>query len=183
MGGSEIVIAFFVVLALAVVGVIEIWAKRRDTQRGSSTRLSWGTIGMPIFGVLVGAFLGFLIRPSIPIIGQLPLDSVITRGSGFSGADRVFVPYAETSFNYMLICAIIGGVGAFLLNRKLSTRNKPIGNETQMPPIPAAPLSSSQRSGESAITQNISNLAELRDKGVLTEEEFQEKKRELLSRI
>src|SRR5262245_2921232 len=62
-------------------------------------------------GILLGAIVGFLLRPSVPIVGQLPFDMVITRGANLQGMGEVLRPAAERSFNYMLVGAIVGAVG------------------------------------------------------------------------
>ena len=73
-------------------------------------------------GAIVGATIGFLVRPSVPLIGQLPLDVVLTRGANLSGLDMLLRSTAEQSFNYMVIGAIVGAVvlagGKSLLGRK-----------------------------------------------------------------
>jgi gas vesicle protein len=61
-------------------------------------------------GVLLGAFVGFLMRPNVPIVGQLPFGVVLTRGSYLTGVDTLVRSSAEQSFNYMLVGAIIGAV-------------------------------------------------------------------------
>lgn len=61
-------------------------------------------------GSFVGAVVGFLLRPAVPLVGQLPLMVVLTRGANLQGLDRLVVPTAETSFNYMLVGGIIGTV-------------------------------------------------------------------------
>lgn len=50
-------------------------------------------------GFLVGGFIGFLMRPSVLLIGQLPFGTVVTRGSALSGIDQLLVPTAQQSFN------------------------------------------------------------------------------------
>lgn len=66
-------------------------------------------------GFVLGGFVGFLLRPSAPFIGQLPFVTVITRGANLSGLDRLLVPTAETSFNYMVSGALlVGMIGAVL---------------------------------------------------------------------
>ncbi|MGO9239607.1 MAG: hypothetical protein ACLQBJ_02265 [Bryobacteraceae bacterium] len=67
-------------------------------------------VGGAILGGIVGAVLGFLLRPSLPLIGQLPLGVVITRGEYLTGLDVLFKSTAEQSFNYMLFGAILGAV-------------------------------------------------------------------------
>ena len=76
--------------------------------KGEATAL---TILVSGLGVLLGGLLGFLFRPSAPMIGQLPFDAVITRGGDLKGADYIFLKStAELSFNYALGGAIIGCV-------------------------------------------------------------------------
>jgi hypothetical protein len=58
----------------------------------------------------IGAFVGFLLRPAVPLVGQLPLSVVLTRGANLQGMDTLLVPAAQTSFNYVLVGSIIGGV-------------------------------------------------------------------------
>ena len=66
-------------------------------------------------GFVLGGFVGFLLRPSAPFIGQLSFVTVITRGATLSGLDRLLVPTAETSFNYMVSGALlVGMIGAVL---------------------------------------------------------------------
>lgn len=61
-------------------------------------------------GALAGGLIGFVLRPSAPLIGQLPLGTVITRGGNLNGMDQMFVPLAQTSFNYLVAGVVIGGV-------------------------------------------------------------------------
>ena len=81
------------------------------------------TILITVLGGLVGGLLGFLFRPSAPVIGQLPFDAVITRGSDLKGIDGLLKPTAEVSFNYVLGGAIIGGV-VFAAWRHLTVRRR-----------------------------------------------------------
>jgi hypothetical protein len=69
-----------------------------------------GTAGFGIAGAVIGAVLGFLFRPSVPLIGQLPIETVLSRGSNLNGMDMILRPVAEESFNYVVIGAILGGV-------------------------------------------------------------------------
>jgi hypothetical protein len=61
-----------------------------------------------LIGLLAGGVVGFLLRPSAFLVGQLPLETVITRGEQLKGLDRLYKPTAEISFNYMLVGAIVG---------------------------------------------------------------------------
>lgn len=63
-----------------------------------------------ILGFFLGGLVGFLLRPSLPLIGQLPFQTVITRGSNLTGIDMLLKSTAEQSFNYLLIGAIVGAV-------------------------------------------------------------------------
>src|ERR1019366_1039364 len=63
-----------------------------------------------MFGVFSGAVLGFLFRPSIPLVGQLPLDVVLTRGASLNGVDTLLRSAAEQSFDYVMFGRILGAV-------------------------------------------------------------------------
>ena len=53
---------------------------------------------LTIAGLMIGSIVGFLLRPSVPLMGQLPLMAVITRGANLRGLDQLLVGYARTSF-------------------------------------------------------------------------------------
>jgi len=61
-----------------------------------------------IVGFLAGGLIGFLYRPSALIIGQLPFSTVITRGANLKGVEQMLIPMAQTSFNNMMVAAVIG---------------------------------------------------------------------------
>lgn len=90
--------------------------------------------GLPTIGGVVGAFvgglIGFLLRPAAPIVGQLPLDAVITRGMDYRGLDQFLVSYAETSFNYLVVGLIIGGVGGALAAYAISRSSQEVASES-----------------------------------------------------
>jgi hypothetical protein len=69
-----------------------------------------------LIGLVVGGVVGFLLRPSAFLVGQLPFETVITRGERLKGIDLLFKPTAETSFNYVLVGAIIGIVIGVVLS-------------------------------------------------------------------
>ncbi|HEX8888340.1 MAG TPA: zinc ribbon domain-containing protein [Pyrinomonadaceae bacterium] len=72
-------------------------------------------IGWIIIGFLVGAFIGFQLRPSVPLVGQLPFDVVISQGSNLRGLDRMLVSSAQASFNIMIVGGVLGAiVGAII---------------------------------------------------------------------
>lgn len=79
---------------------------------------------MPIFlGAAIGGFLGFLLRPSVPLIGQLPFDTVITRGASLTGLDVLLRGAAEASFNYMVVGVVVGAlVGLAIKQRSNKTK-------------------------------------------------------------
>lgn len=73
-------------------------------------------IGIGAAGFLIGGFVGFLARPSIALIGQLPFDTVISRGAGLKGLDQMLLlPLAQQSFNVMLIGAVVGAVAGIVI--------------------------------------------------------------------
>ncbi len=77
---------------------------------------------MGIGGFLAGAFIGYLYRPAAFLIGQLPFRDVISRGTNLKGLDQIYIPVAQTSFNYLVVGgmagAILGVVVALLLRKK-----------------------------------------------------------------
>jgi hypothetical protein len=83
--------------------------------RGSSTLL-------PAAGFVIGGLVGFLMRPAALIIGQLPFETVVTRGSMLSGLDVLLVPTAQASFNVMAIGAILGAVSGFVVSYIIANR-------------------------------------------------------------
>lgn len=74
-----------------------------------------------IFSV-IGGLIGFLLRPAVPLLGQLPFMTVITDGSSLHGMGKIVLPYAQQSFNYIVAGTLIGitlGVVVTLLNSHL----------------------------------------------------------------
>jgi len=135
-------------------------------------------------GALIGGLLGFLLRPSVPLIGQLDFNTVISRGSNLRGVNQILVSTARDSFNILvggiIIGAIIGGVIGNILLRKQSDIKAPSQTKLQEEDKRAK---QNQAEISGSIIENISKLAELKNAGILTEEEFQVKKEELLKRI
>jgi hypothetical protein len=78
-----------------------------------------------IVGGLIGGTVGFLLRPSIPLLGQLPLTTVLTRGSNLTGLDLILKGTAEQSFNYLLIGLLLGAVAGILLSNMKRSPSKP----------------------------------------------------------
>ena len=79
---------------------------------------------LSIVGFFVGGFIGFLLRPSAFLVGQLPFGTVITRGSNLSGLDRLLISTAETSFNYLMVGALLGAAGGFVIGL-IAFKDKP----------------------------------------------------------
>jgi hypothetical protein len=67
--------------------------------------------------------LGFLLRPSVPLIGPLPFETVITRGANLTGLDSLLKGAAETSFNYMLVGVVVGALVGWVI-RQQSNKTK-----------------------------------------------------------
>jgi hypothetical protein len=66
-------------------------------------------------GLAVGGLVGFLLRPSVPLMGQLPFITVISRGANLRGLDQLLTGYARTSFNYLVAGIIVGAVIGMIL--------------------------------------------------------------------
>lgn len=98
-------------------------------------------------GVLIGAFVGFLMRPNVPLVGQLPFGVVLTRGSYLTGVDVLVRSSAEQSFNYMLIGAIIGAIALGALAKS--------GEKTVARPVPTAGNLPNEAANEAAIAEML----------------------------
>jgi len=61
-----------------------------------------------VWSTLAGLLIGYLLRPSYPLVGQLPFWIVVTRGATLSGWDALLVPAAAESFNTMAGGAAVG---------------------------------------------------------------------------
>jgi hypothetical protein len=65
---------------------------------------------LAIVGLLIGGAVGFLLRPSVPLMGQLPFTTVITRGANLRGLDQLLLGYARSSFNYVVAGVVLGAI-------------------------------------------------------------------------
>lgn len=75
--------------------------------------------GLPFIGALIGGIVAYLLRPSAPLVGQLPFDVVMTRGNNLQGLERMVIPTAETSFNYIIAGVIIGAILFWIISIQL----------------------------------------------------------------
>lgn len=82
-------------------------------------------IKLTTIGVLIGGVTGFLLRPSAPLMGQLPFSTVITRGSNLHGLDQLLVGYARTSFNYLIAGTLLGAVIGLSAAMFMSRQSQP----------------------------------------------------------
>ena len=88
----------------------------------ASTNSSSAGIVAGFLGFLLGGLIGFLLRPSALLVGQLPFETVITRGANLHGLDKLLVPTAQNSFNILVAGALIGAVAGVILGRLISGR-------------------------------------------------------------
>ena len=83
---------------------------------------------LAIVGLLIGGAVGFLLRPSVPLMGQLPFTTVITRGANLRGLDQLLLGYARSSFNYVVagvvLGALIGLIAALALGRSQASTDR-----------------------------------------------------------
>ena len=118
-GGSEMGLMNVIIPILLIIAIIVIVVK---FSKRMSTTSEFGIIGF-----FIGGFLSYLLRPSVSMIGQLPFEVVITRGSNLEGADRFLIPTAEMSSNYLIAGAILGCcigavLGYFIKKKKEETK-------------------------------------------------------------
>jgi hypothetical protein len=112
---------------------------------GTVVVIIWtGRVGRYGFGgFLLGAFVGFLLRPSVPMLGQLPFEVVITRGANLTGANVLMRSAAERSFNYTLVGAIIGAVVLAITAGLTMNRKDGSGNALAKASVSATPVAAS----------------------------------------
>jgi hypothetical protein len=79
-------------------------------------------IGFGVAGFFVGGLIGFLFRPSAPLVGQLSFDQVISRGANLSGIDQLLIPLAQRSFNIIFGVALVGAIIGALIGYYISTK-------------------------------------------------------------
>ena len=78
-----------------------------------AARTGSSTTVLVIAGAAIGSWIGFLLRPSVLMLGKLPFSAIVTRGSQFTGLDQILVPAAQASFNYVVVGAVLGGVATW----------------------------------------------------------------------
>lgn len=83
-------------------------------------KISSSIAGLVLLGLALGGFVGFLLRPSAMLVGQLPFETVVSRGANLQGLDKILVPTAQMSFNVMVVGAIIGAVAGAALGRLIT---------------------------------------------------------------
>jgi hypothetical protein len=130
----------------------EITAKLSNTYTSATSASATGSaapaaapslvVPWAVAGFVIGAILGLLTRPSVPILGQLPIETVLTRGSNLTGMDTLLKSTAEASFNQVLIWVIIGtglgaGIGAFMDQQKRTRTAQPAGVASVQTPVAA----------------------------------------------
>jgi hypothetical protein len=71
-------------------------------------------VKLGIIGFIAEGVIGFLYRPSALLIGQLPFDTVITRGANLKGVDQVLIPLAQSSFNNMCLLLPLSALSSAL---------------------------------------------------------------------
>ena len=64
---------------------------------------------------LIAALVAFLLRPSVPLVGQLPLSIVMTRGANLDGLEQLLAPAARQSFDRMLAGAVLGALAGWCI--------------------------------------------------------------------
>jgi small basic protein len=115
----------------------------------ASSVVTWG-----IAGLVAGVAVGLLTRPSIPLVGQLPIDVVLTRGANLTGMDQLLKSAAEQSFNQVLVVGIIGAIvaaliGAYLAHQKRAAAVAAPASALSAPAAPA-PIKLSDASSQPA---------------------------------
>lgn len=84
------------------------------------------TVFFGIIGFFLGSLIGFLLRPSVFLVGQLPFIHVLIRGTALSGMDTMLIPAAQTSFNYMFVGGILGGLLGAFIGKMYASKGTPV---------------------------------------------------------
>jgi NodT family efflux transporter outer membrane factor (OMF) lipoprotein len=71
---------------------------------------------------LVGGIIGFVVRPSIPLLGQLPFNVVIRDGAGLTGLSTFLQPAAHQSFELLLGGTVVGAILGLLTGLALKAQ-------------------------------------------------------------
>jgi hypothetical protein len=83
-------------------------------------------ITLAIIGFFAGGLIGYILRPSVFLVGQLPFETVITRGAYLTGLDLLLRSTAQASFNLMATAAIVtalaGGIVGLLIKMQSAPR-------------------------------------------------------------
>ena len=105
-------------------------------------------------GLCLGFLVGILTRPAIPLLGQLPIETVLTRGEGLTSEYLFLKSAAEASFNHVLIfaliCTIVGSVAGWYLGQKQMIAAVPLASAATV--HPTHPLASSGTDAASSST-------------------------------
>jgi hypothetical protein len=67
---------------------------------------------LALLGSFVGSIIGLLLRPSLPLVGQLPISLILA--SGKAGADPLVAAIAKESFDLLQNGFILGGIFGFI---------------------------------------------------------------------
>ena len=78
-------------------------------------RLQNNVFPIGFLGLLLGGFVGFLLRPSSSLVGRVSFIETLTRGATLEGVDQVLINLAHKSFDVMIAGAIIGLIVGLIL--------------------------------------------------------------------
>jgi hypothetical protein len=133
--GAHLVIGFVVApLVLWLIGSLVLLVTRMVAPReidepalGISPAVG-KMVGLGVLGFFIGGFVGFLLRPSGALVGQLPFGDVINRGANLKGLQELLLPLAQTSFNYLLAGAVATAVIGMTVGYFLSKHDAPVAS-------------------------------------------------------
>jgi hypothetical protein len=102
---------FWVITTLmATAGLRILWMILWKSFPPPGARASLYTVDAGLLGGVAGGWISFLLRPSLPGVGQLSLGIALTRGYKLNPTDTAKVAIAHASFDYMLAAAVLGVV-------------------------------------------------------------------------
>ena len=110
-------------------------AAPQESYAGTPAGPDW-RVGLTSLGVLLGGLIGIVTRPSVFLVGQLPLPVVLTRGALLSGMDQILVPAAQSSFNHVVLCSLGGAIVGLVAGLFHWSANSRHGDVTAGTPVP-----------------------------------------------
>ncbi len=88
---------------------------------------------------MLGGGVGYLLRPAVPLIGQLPFNVIIADGKNLHGLERLARPYAQQSLECVIAGALVGGMLGLITSYLYNLRQTDGTDDDRRPRTPPGP--------------------------------------------